>query len=191
MPLRSKSRIPANWGTSRVPITWELPLIGMQKWWHRIACVAALSSLRKKVPIATLLFISGHRDPTSHCSRPVNFFLCKIFRPPCIYIQYIRDDSKGYRQTETMGWIPSQKKIGCGGVHRTVFKLGPKYCSQWEVSAGTLKRAARITVANSSPYQRVRGMQCSYRAVARNWTLPLYLLPLFPDNHLSSPCPSG
>ena len=43
--------------------------------------------------------------------------------------------------------IPSQKKIGCGGVHRTVFKLGPKYCSQSEVSAGTLKRAAGITVA--------------------------------------------
>jgi len=45
------------------------------------------------------------------------------------------------------GTIPSQKKIGCGGVHHIVFKLGPKYCSQSEVSAGTVKRAARITVA--------------------------------------------
>jgi len=60
----------------------------MQKWWHRIACVAALPSLHEKVPIATLLFISGHGYPTSHCSRhparPVKIFWCKTFRPPCI-----------------------------------------------------------------------------------------------------------
>jgi len=61
---------------------------------------------------------------------------------------FIQGDLKGYRQTETMGWgyHPESEK-GCGGVHRTVFKLGPKNCSQSEVSAGTLKRAARITVA--------------------------------------------
>jgi len=65
------------------------------------------------------------------------------------YIYRVIQKVTDKRKPSVGGTIPSQKKIGCGCAHCTVFKLGPKYlyCSQSEVSAGTLKRAARITVA--------------------------------------------
>jgi len=86
----TRKRMLANWATRQVP-TKRNCRSEVQKWWRRIACVAALPSLRKKVPIATLLFISGNMNILPHIApddtQPDPWkFLMQVF-PTTLYVR--------------------------------------------------------------------------------------------------------
>jgi len=57
----------------------------------RLRC--GVAKFMQKVPVAALLFVSGHGYPTLLCSRhparPAEIFWCKTCRPPCMDFRHI------------------------------------------------------------------------------------------------------